>query len=116
MTDFPHDPVGPPSLIRGDENGQYMVDLSDAAPHFVNGQPSNWTIVAFLFRLEEVNSHNVSFTWMVRLMVLYCSFIAYYDSLVLDNIDSIVHGISTTNLISTSYILLVVKLMWLKFD
>ena len=46
-----------------------MVDLSEAAPGFVIEQTSNQTafpVVVFLFRLEEVNSHNVSFVWMVR--------------------------------------------------
>ena len=72
MTDIPHNPVGPPSLIQGDGDGRYTVDLSDAVPDIVDGRTSTQTafpVVAFLFRLEEVNSHDVSFIWMVRFMV-----------------------------------------------
>ena len=68
---LPLDPVGPPRLIpdRSTERaGQFIVDLSDAAPQLREGEVVNRTnisAVTFLFRFEEVNSSNVFFNWTV---------------------------------------------------
>lgn len=68
-SELPRNPLGPPSLNQGD-GGQYIVDLSVSAQDFVPEQVSNRTEfpeVVFLFRIEEVNTHNFTFIWMVRL-------------------------------------------------
>ena len=66
--DSPIDPVGPPSIIQSSVGaGQYFIDLSNSAPDFTdrpNGR--EYPSVAFLFRLEETTSRNVSFILMVN--------------------------------------------------
>ena len=64
----PLDPGGPPILIKQQNPGKFNIDLSCSVPqHNVSEivdrrtQPS----VAFLFRFEEVNSHDVFFEWIV---------------------------------------------------
>ena len=76
---FPHDPIGPPLLTpvtNTERAGLFMVDLSDAAPQPMEGSgggdsmisPTQSPIppVVFLFKIEERNSHNISYIWMVR--------------------------------------------------
>ena len=67
----PPDPIGPPRLIPDQtmrRPGQFIVDLSDAAPQPREGESidrSAISSVTFLFRFEEVNTSNVSFNWTV---------------------------------------------------
>ena len=77
---LPLDPIGPPRLIPDRSTGrpgQFIVDLSDAAPQQREGESvdrsaiSNDDIVTFLFRFEEVNTSNVSFNWTVSKIRLY---------------------------------------------
>ena len=76
---FPHDPIGPPLLTpvtNTERAGLFTVDLSDAAPQPMEGSggrdsmisPTQSPIppVVFLFKIEERNSHNISYIWMVR--------------------------------------------------
>ena len=68
---LPQDPIGPPSLMQGGNServGQFSINLSDAAPQSEDGElANNVTVhpVAFLFRLEETMSRNVSYIWTV---------------------------------------------------
>ena len=68
----PRNPIGPPSLIQDNSTervGQFIVDLSDAAPQPRGREQITQTdipTVAFLIKLEELNSHDVSFIWVVR--------------------------------------------------
>ena len=68
---LPLDPIGSPRLIPDrstGRTGQFIVDLSDAAPQPREGEVVNRTnvsAVTFLFRLEDVNSSNVFFNWTV---------------------------------------------------
>ena len=67
----PLNPTGPPRLIPDNStgrDGQYTIDLSDAIPEGGSGfvEPSIiYDTVTFLFKFEEVYSHNVSYRWMV---------------------------------------------------
>ena len=74
---FPYDPVGPPllTLVRsGERAGLFTVDLSDAAPQPADESGGGEMItptqpeiapVVFLFKIEEMSSHNISYIWMV---------------------------------------------------
>ena len=74
----PLDPIGPPRLIpdRSTERaGQFIVDLSDAAPKPREGESIDRSAilsVTFLFRFEEVNTSNVSFNWTVSKDMIVC--------------------------------------------
>ena len=67
----PLDPIGPPRLIldRSTQRaGQFIIDLSDAAPQHLEGESIDHSAilsVTFLFQFEEVNTSNVSFNWTV---------------------------------------------------
>ena len=67
----PLDPVGPPRLIPDRSTGragQFIVDLSDAAPQPLESQAVNRTnisAVTFLFRFVDLNSSVVFFNWTV---------------------------------------------------
>lgn len=79
-----HDPIGPPLLIpwpvttTTQRAGLFTVDLSDAAPQPREGSGGGDSLlsptdsepeippVAFLFRIEERSSHNISYIWTVR--------------------------------------------------
>ena len=66
--DPPRDPIGPPSLVplRGPDNiGQFSVDLSTAAPQHSNSEVVDLSTVVFLFKIEEMDSHNISYNWTV---------------------------------------------------
>ena len=72
---FPLDPIGPPRLIPDRSTGrpgQFIVDLSDAAPQQGEGSGYGGVVnqtdvapVTFLFRFEDMNSSNVFFNWTV---------------------------------------------------
>ncbi len=77
----PRDPIGPPLLVpivtTTGRTGQFMLDLSDAAPQPsgegsgmgdgpLQPQPEVPPVVVLLFRIEERSSHNTSYIWMVR--------------------------------------------------
>ena len=65
--DLPRDPVGPPSLIADESSeraGQFITDLSGAAPQPQRRERVH-TAVTFLFRIEEMTTHNVSYIWTV---------------------------------------------------
>ena len=72
--DLPLDPVGRPSLVADQSTeraGQFIVDLSGATPQPQGREQVNQTYatmippVAFLFRFEEIATHNVSYIWTV---------------------------------------------------
>ena len=71
-TQLPLDPIGPPRLIPDNSTerpGQFIVDLSDAAPQPQDAELVTQTFmpaVTFLFKFQEVDSHNVSYEWLVR--------------------------------------------------
>ena len=77
----PPAPVGPPLLIPVQTEsgrvlaGQFTVDLSGAVPQLENCESANEnditmvSAVAFLFKFEDVDSHNVSFNWTVSAIV-----------------------------------------------
>ena len=68
---LPLDPVGPPWLIPDRSTGrpgQFIIDLSDAAPQPRAGELTNRTnipAVTFLFRFEDINSSSTFFNWTV---------------------------------------------------
>ena len=70
---MPLDPIGPPRLIPDRSTGrpgQFIVDLSDAAPRQREGSGeivdrTDVAPVTFLFRFEDMNSSNVFFNWTV---------------------------------------------------
>ena len=81
----PPDPIGPPRLIPDRTTGragQFIVDLSNAAPQPQEDESidrSTISSVTFLFRFEEVNTSNVSFNWTVsKCMLNYY----YYQSII----------------------------------
>ena len=75
----PLNPIGPPRLTPDcstQRAGQLIVDLSDAAPQTqksssdIDGSgeplvPLSVDPVTFLFKFEELYSHNVSYEWVV---------------------------------------------------
>ena len=65
----PKDPTGPPSLnwLETSTVGQFSISFSNAAPSQPRGdnRAVNATPVAFLLRLEETMSYNVSYIWLV---------------------------------------------------
>lgn len=71
----PPAPVGPPLLIPLQKSGralagQFTADLSGAVPQLQSCESENEddiiiSPVAFLFKFEDVHSHNVSFNWTV---------------------------------------------------
>ena len=67
----PPAPQGPPWLIpvQGSEiAGQFIVDLSGAIPQHGSCESTIENAaqpVVFLFKFEDVNSHNISFNWTV---------------------------------------------------
>ena len=67
----PLDPIGAPRLIPDRSTvrtGQFIADLSDAAPQPHEGQVVNRTLISavtFLFRFEDMNSSKVFFNWTV---------------------------------------------------
>ena len=66
----PHAPEGPPWLIPVQDSeiaGQFIVDLSGAIPqHHSCESIENATLpVVFLFKFEDMHSHNISFNWTV---------------------------------------------------
>ena len=67
----PLDPVRPPRLIPDHSTvraGQFIVDLSEAAPQPLESQVVNRTnisAVTFLFRFVDLNSSVVFFNWTV---------------------------------------------------
>ena len=65
----PKDPTGPPSLnqLESSTVGQFSISFSNAAPAQPGGDDRlvNATPVAFLLRLEETMSRNVSYIWLV---------------------------------------------------
>jgi hypothetical protein len=64
----PRDPTGPPSLNRLERSiiGQFSISFTSAAPAQPQGVVNvNATPVAFLLRLEEITSLNVSYIWLV---------------------------------------------------
>ena len=68
---MPPAPEGPPWLIPVRDSeiaGQFIADLSGAIPqhHSCESTIENATQpVAFLFKFEDVDSHNISFNWTV---------------------------------------------------
>ena len=68
---LPLHPTGPPRLMPDHSTGragQYITDLSEAAPQPQDGEVVNRTnisAVTFLFRFEDMNSSNVFFNWTV---------------------------------------------------
>ena len=68
---LPLHPTGPPRLMPDRSTGragQYIVDLSEAAPQPQDGEVvdrTNISAVTFLFRFEDMNSSNVFFNWTV---------------------------------------------------
>ena len=67
---LPRDPVGRPSLIpeqSTERAGQFIIDLSGAAPRPQRGEHTRTTssAVTFLFRFEEMTTQNVSYIWTV---------------------------------------------------
>ena len=68
---LPLHPTGPPRLMPEHSTGragQYITDLSEAAPQPQDGRVVNRTnisTVTFLFRFEDMNSSNVFFNWTV---------------------------------------------------
>ena len=90
----PRDPIGPPLLTpvtNTERAGLFAVDLSDASPQpgeeSVSGDsPTQPEVlaVAFLFRIEERSSQNISYIWMVRKCLLCadlctCSLCSLFD-------------------------------------
>lgn len=69
---LPHDPIDSPTLRLDqgrDRIGQFIIDVSTAAPQPQAGELNQMTVispVAFLFRFEDMTSNNVSFKWTVR--------------------------------------------------
>ena len=65
---MPPAPEGPPWLIPVQGFGQFIADLSGAIPHHHSCESTteNATLpVVFLFKFEDMNSHNISFNWTV---------------------------------------------------
>ena len=81
----PRDPIGSPDLIHipaAERVGQYSVDLRSASPRPRRGGQFNQSAVApvgFLFKIELLPSHNISFIWIVSCSVaiihLYCDYV-----------------------------------------
>lgn len=76
----PLDPSGPPVLLpdsSSDRVGQFTVDLTGTLPRkqlptadgVDNGTTAAINPVTFLFRFEEMTSHNVSYIWQVSMML-----------------------------------------------
>lgn len=92
---FPPDPVGSPVIDQVqstdiDEAYQYTANASTTSPRLLEGEADNLTDtapVAFLFMIENLRSHNVSFIWSVSCTTPILSFafslhlsIALYNS------------------------------------
>ena len=79
----PLDPVGPPQLIPDRSTGragQFIVDLSDAAPQQREGESVHHSAISnvtFLFRFQEMDTSHVSFNWTVS--KIHCMHITTLD-------------------------------------
>lgn len=71
--DPPQGPIAPPVLIperKSSKPGQFVVDLSSAAPRPPEGESVDIHPVTFLFKFEEVNSSNVFYNWSVSVCMI----------------------------------------------
>ena len=72
ISSSPASPIGTPSIEQSGPTGQFIVNFSNITYDLqnVNSSSPDPLPVVLLFKLEDVESHNVSFVWMVRPLYL----------------------------------------------